>query len=117
MQAYQLQRTGKLKELIDENLGTEVNDKEAEVVVKVGLLCTNASASLRPTMSEVVSMLEGQTEVPDIIPEASTYTEDLRFKSLRDVHHQSQTQSLSGSRSQNSANANTFVRPLHHIKA
>ncbi|KAM1347359.1 hypothetical protein PS2_036299 [Malus domestica] len=106
--AYQLQRTGKLKELIDENLGTEVNDKEAEVVVKVGLLCTNASASLRPTMSEVVSMLEGQTEVPDIIPEASTYTEDLRFKSLRDVHHQSQTQSLSGSQSQNSANANTF---------
>ncbi|TQD71714.1 hypothetical protein C1H46_042744 [Malus baccata] len=106
--AYQLQRTGKLKELIDENLGTEVNDKEAEVVVKVGVLCTNASASLRPTMSEVVSMLEGQTEVPDIIPEASTYTEDLRFKSLRDVHHRSQTQSLSGSQSQNSANANTF---------
>ncbi|KAB2601358.1 hypothetical protein D8674_002363 [Pyrus ussuriensis x Pyrus communis] len=95
-------------ELIDESLGNEVNDKEAEVMVNVILLCTNVSPSLRPTMSEVVSMLEGQTQVPDIIPDASTYAEDLRFKSMRDVHHQSQTHSSSGRQSQNSATVSTF---------
>ncbi|CAN6553259.1 unnamed protein product [Malus baccata var. baccata] len=106
--AYELQQTGNLKELIDESLGNEVNDKEAEVMVNVILLCTNVSPSLRPTMSEVVSMLEGQTQVPDIIPDASTYAEDLRFKSMRDVHHQSQTHSSSGRQSQNSATVSTF---------
>ncbi|KAM2043178.1 hypothetical protein ACFX1R_038376 [Malus domestica] len=68
--AYQLQQGGNLKELIDESLVSEINGKEAEVMVKVGLLCTNVSPSLRPTMSEVVSMLEGQTTVPDTKPEA-----------------------------------------------
>ncbi|RXH86335.1 hypothetical protein DVH24_017388 [Malus domestica] len=110
--AYELQQTGNLKELIDESLGNEVNDKEAEVMVNVILLCTNVSPSLRPTMSEVVSMLEGQTQVPDIIPDASTYAEDLTFKSMRDVHHQSQTHSSSGRQSQNSATVSTFCSNL-----
>lgn len=52
--------------------------------MKVAILCTNGSPSIRPMMSEVVSMLEGRTCVPEIIPEASGYTEDLRFKAMRD---------------------------------
>ena len=32
--------------LIDESLGSEVNVKEAEIMVKVALLCRNASTSL-----------------------------------------------------------------------
>ncbi|KAM7530499.1 hypothetical protein LguiB_033909 [Lonicera macranthoides] len=50
------------------------------------LLCTNASPSQRPIMSEVVSMLEGQLPIPNITPEGSTHTEDLRFKATRDFH-------------------------------
>lgn len=84
-------------ELIDERLESGVDEKEAEIMVKVALLCTNASASLRPTMSEVVSMLEGRLSVPDQIPEASTYQEDLRFKAMRDLHKDGQNQSSSGS--------------------
>ncbi|CAL8147439.1 unnamed protein product [Prunus armeniaca] len=104
--ACHLQQTGNLKELVDERLGYEVNGQEAEVMVKVGLLCTNASPSLRPTMSEVVSMLEGRTPVPDVaIPEASTH---LMFKAMRDVHDQSQKQSLGGSQSQNATTKITF---------
>ncbi|XP_020418358.1 probable LRR receptor-like serine/threonine-protein kinase RFK1 isoform X2 [Prunus persica] len=104
--ACHLQQTGNLKELVDERLRYEVNGQEAEVMVKVGLLCTNASPSLRPTMSEVVSMLEGRTPVPDVaVPEASTH---LMFKAMRDVHDRSQKQSLGGSQSQNVTTNITF---------
>ena len=72
-------------ELVDETLGSEVNIEEAETMVKVALLCTNASPTLRPTMSEVVSMLEGRMAVPATLPELSSNTEDLRFKAMRDL--------------------------------
>lgn len=47
-------------------------------------------------MSEVVNMLEGTTEIPDIIPESSGYGEDLRFKALRDHHMQLRGSQKSG---------------------
>lgn len=77
-------------------------------MMKVALLCTNASASLRPTMSEVVNMLEGRMPVPYLIPETGSYTEDLRFKAMRDLHRQKEDQSWSGSQTQNSTAVNTF---------
>ncbi|XP_059435615.1 probable LRR receptor-like serine/threonine-protein kinase RFK1 isoform X3 [Corylus avellana] len=106
--ACHLQQTGNLMKLIDERLESEVNQKEVEIMVKVALLCTNASSSLRPTMSEVVSMLEGRMTVPDAIPEPSTYSEDLRFKAMRDLHRQRQEHSSSGSQIQNSTTGHTF---------
>lgn len=45
-------------ELVDPKLGTEFNVKEALVMIKVALLCTNPSYILRPSMSAVVGMLE-----------------------------------------------------------
>ncbi|XP_062160747.1 probable LRR receptor-like serine/threonine-protein kinase RFK1 [Alnus glutinosa] len=106
--ACQLQQTGNFMKLIDERLGSEVNQKEAEIMVKVALLCTNASSSLRPTMSEVVGMLEGRITVPEVIPEPSTYSEDLRFKAMRDLHQQRQEHSSSGSQIQNSTTVHSF---------
>ncbi|KAM1108109.1 hypothetical protein TB2_004665 [Malus domestica] len=106
--ACHLQQTGNLLELIDERLGSEVDQKEAEIMVKVALLCTNASASLRPSMSEVVSMLEGQIPVPDVIPKPSTYTEDLRFKAMRDLHRQRDDHSSSTAHTQSSTTVHTF---------
>ncbi|XP_068323050.1 probable LRR receptor-like serine/threonine-protein kinase RFK1 isoform X2 [Pyrus communis] len=106
--ACHLQQMGHLLELIDERLGSEVDQKEAEIMVKVALLCTNASASLRPSMSEVVSMLEGQIPVPDVIPEPSTYKEDLRFKAMRDLHRQRGDHSSSIAQTQNSTTVHTF---------
>ncbi|PKI69055.1 hypothetical protein CRG98_010524 [Punica granatum] len=52
-------------EIIDENLTLGVNPEEVEKVIEVAVLCTNASPSLRPTMSEVVRMLEGEISIPD----------------------------------------------------
>ena len=81
-------------ELVDQKLGSEFNKKEAERMIKVALLCTNASPSLRPNMSEAVSMLEGITTIPDAIPEAGSYSEDLRFKAIREYHKHTRSQVL-----------------------
>ncbi|XP_057996777.1 probable LRR receptor-like serine/threonine-protein kinase RFK1 isoform X2 [Hevea brasiliensis] len=105
--ACHLQQSGNLMQLVDETLKSEFSQEEAETMVKVALLCTNASPTNRPTMSEVVNMLEGRMAVPDTVPEPSSYTEDLRFKAMRDLRQHSQ--SLSGSQTLNSTTAHTHV--------
>ncbi|KAH9604717.1 hypothetical protein KSS87_004211, partial [Heliosperma pusillum] len=96
----QLQQSGNYMELVDQRLGCSFNIEEAEIIVKVALLCTNASPSARPTMSEVVDMLDGKTAVPDLIPDIEAYTDDLRFKSRGNTQRQGQCQSISGTESQ-----------------
>ncbi|KAI9121686.1 hypothetical protein K1719_008719 [Acacia pycnantha] len=106
--ACQLQQSGKLMELVDERIGSYVNESEAEKVLKVALLCTNASPSIRPTMSEVVNMLEGKMEIPNVVPEPGANNEDLRFKALRDLDKWSR-QSVNGCQTQSSsASLHTF---------
>ncbi|KAH9749171.1 putative LRR receptor-like serine/threonine-protein kinase RFK1 [Citrus sinensis] len=103
--AFHLHRSGTLMELVDPRLGSEFNKVEAERMIKIALLCTNASPSLRPTMSEVVSMLEGSSNIPDVIPEAGGLSEDLRFKTLRDHPREMNSSGLEGSLSHYSSSA------------
>ncbi|KAK1275536.1 putative LRR receptor-like serine/threonine-protein kinase [Acorus gramineus] len=63
--AHVLLKRGQLKELIDPRLGMEFNEKEAIRMIKIVFLCTSASPVDRPSMSVVLSMLEGKTQVPD----------------------------------------------------
>ncbi|XP_057738346.1 probable LRR receptor-like serine/threonine-protein kinase RFK1 isoform X2 [Arachis stenosperma] len=106
--ACQLHKKQNLVKLIDESLGPEDIITEAEMVVKVSLLCTNASPSLRPTMSEVVNMLEGHAAIPDIVPDPSSCNEDLRFKALRDFHQHKSKLGFSVNQTPNSATPHTF---------
>ena len=92
-----LQRKGNLMELVDPELGSELSKEEAIIMIKVALLCINPSAALRPTMSAVVSMLEGRTVVQESTMEASIYANDVRFESFRG---QCQTLRASSSESQ-----------------
>ncbi|KAB1209727.1 hypothetical protein CJ030_MR6G000175 [Morella rubra] len=55
--AYVLQERGSLLELVDPALGSEYSSEEAMVMLNVALLCTNASPTLRPTMSQVLQLL------------------------------------------------------------
>ncbi|KAL8228741.1 hypothetical protein R6Q57_013641 [Mikania cordata] len=96
--ACRLETSKQYEELFDERL-TTINKEEAETVMKVALLCTNGSPSMRPTMSEVVNMLDGKTFVPEIPPEASGNSEDLRFKAMRDFRRETKGE---GSETQNS---------------
>ncbi|CAL5342058.1 unnamed protein product [Camellia sinensis] len=61
--ALDLKEKGNLMELVDPRLESDFNKEQVMVMLNVALLCTNATAAIRPTMSSVVSMLEGKVEV------------------------------------------------------
>ncbi|CAI9088849.1 OLC1v1023293C1 [Oldenlandia corymbosa var. corymbosa] len=58
--ANQLNEEGRLTELIDLRLGSKYNKDEVMRTIHIALLCTNQSSTDRPSMSSVVSMLEGR---------------------------------------------------------
>lgn len=64
-------------------MGSDFDEEEAITMVKVALLCINPAPALRPTMSEVVSMLEGRTPVCESVMNPSIYGDELRLGSLR----------------------------------
>ena len=45
---------------MDHNLQKSYNEQEVEMMIQVALLCTQPSPDDRPSMSEVVRMLEGE---------------------------------------------------------
>lgn len=98
-------------QLVDERLGSEVNPTETKNILKVALLCINPSPSLRPTMSEVVNMLEGRISIPDVVPESNAFNEDIRFKAMRDIHQNKEGHSLSTSRTDDSTGHLTHSTP------
>jgi hypothetical protein len=61
LKAYVLQEQGTLLELVDPSLASNYSPEEAMRMLQLALLCTNPSPTLRPPMSSVVSMLEGNT--------------------------------------------------------
>ncbi|KAL5577850.1 hypothetical protein UlMin_019549 [Ulmus minor] len=94
------QQKGKLMELLDRNLGSQLNKEEAVRMIKIAIMCTNPSPALRPTMSGVLSMLEGRSPVHELIMDPSIYSDHSRFQGLSDYIAQlrgessSETQSL-----------------------
>ncbi|XP_026382442.1 uncharacterized protein LOC113277607 isoform X1 [Papaver somniferum] len=68
--AKDLHQKGGLLSLIDEDLASSNSVKEATMLLELAMLCTNESPELRPSMSEVVSILEGNTttKTPPVDP-------------------------------------------------
>lgn len=66
-------------------MGSDYSTDEAIVMLNVALLCTNASPTLRPTMCQVVSMLEGWTDIQDLLsdPGYSAAGSSSKHKSIR----------------------------------
>ncbi|XP_008449503.2 probable LRR receptor-like serine/threonine-protein kinase At1g07650 isoform X1 [Cucumis melo] len=92
-----LQEKGSLLELVDPALGSDYSSEEAMVMLNVALLCTNASPTLRPLMSQVVSMLEGRTPVQALLSDPGFSAINSKLKALRNHFWQqlSPTHSLS----------------------
>ncbi|KAJ8549415.1 hypothetical protein K7X08_033122 [Anisodus acutangulus] len=61
--AYVLHEQGNLIELVDPQLGTDYSWTEAAAILELAMMCTNPSPTLRPTMSEVVKVIEGKTKI------------------------------------------------------
>ncbi|KAM1592750.1 hypothetical protein TB1_035921 [Malus domestica] len=101
--ALVLQQKGNLIELVDPRLGSDFEVEEVITMVKVALLCINPAPALRPTMSAVVSMLEGRTLVRESVMNPNIYGDELKLATLRNPFDPtaqgvtSGTQSLVGS--------------------
>ncbi|KAL1145961.1 hypothetical protein V6Z11_A11G336700 [Gossypium hirsutum] len=63
--AHVLKENGNLLELVDTRIGSDCDKNEVMTMINVALLCTNPTASARPPMSSVVSILEGKAEVQE----------------------------------------------------
>ncbi|XP_015580614.1 probable leucine-rich repeat receptor-like serine/threonine-protein kinase At3g14840 [Ricinus communis] len=95
--ALVLHQKGDLLKLVDERLESKFSKKEAVRMIKVALLCTNPSPSLRPTMSEAVRMLEGRAAVPEFVMGQSVYADG--FGALRNQYDQISQANTSGTES------------------
>lgn len=88
-------------ELIDPRLGSDYNKEEVMLAINVALLCSNVVAADRPSMSSVVSMLEGRDAVQELVSDPSVSGEN--SKALKNLYQkiqegnasESQTQSIS----------------------
>ncbi|XP_057949169.1 cysteine-rich receptor-like protein kinase 3 isoform X3 [Malania oleifera] len=61
---WNLYGTGRLRDAVDPVLESTFQEEQASSLLKIGLLCVQASAELRPSMSVVVKMLNGNHEIP-----------------------------------------------------
>ncbi|CAI9087855.1 OLC1v1022039C1 [Oldenlandia corymbosa var. corymbosa] len=95
--ALVLQTKGSLLELVDPRLGSNFNEEKALRMIKVALMCTNPSPALRPTMSSVVSLLEGRSRDDDLTSDPSIYHDGLKLQGLRDKYSELQQSTSSHS--------------------
>ncbi|KAL1189339.1 L-type lectin-domain containing receptor kinase IV.4 [Cardamine amara subsp. amara] len=66
----------------DPNLGTEYDQREIEMVLKLGLLCSHSDPQARPIMRQVLHYLRGDAILPDFLPS------DLRGSEMMfGIHH------------------------------
>ncbi|KAI8552467.1 hypothetical protein RHMOL_Rhmol06G0269100 [Rhododendron molle] len=63
--AWELYERGELPQLVDKTLEGDYDVDEACKFFRIGLLCTQDMAKIRPSMSEVVKMLTGEMHVDD----------------------------------------------------
>ena len=84
--------------MVDPILGSEFNKKEVVRMINVALLCTNQSPALRPTMSRVVSMLEGKTDVEELVMVPSTLGDPSGYATA--LHNEFAQSSVNGSLSE-----------------
>lgn len=64
LQAWNLRLSGGIHKLFDPSLCDESQLKEIKRCMEIGLLCTQNKPSDRPTMPDVLEMLQGKKKVP-----------------------------------------------------
>ena len=108
-------------ELIDKRLGSNFNQEEVMVMINVALLCTNVTAANRPNMSSVVSMLEGNSVVQELVSDTSEALDQKKLEAMRLYYkqmegEQSQSISLDGPWTASSASA-ADLYPVHLVSS
>ncbi|KAA8524031.1 hypothetical protein F0562_010537 [Nyssa sinensis] len=90
--ALALKENGNLMELVDPRLGSDLNEEEVMETIAVALLCTDATAAVRPTMSSVVSVLEGKAVVQELSSDPNFPGDDeIELKNMNQYQYNSGT--------------------------
>ncbi|KAK2999256.1 hypothetical protein RJ639_024228, partial [Escallonia herrerae] len=87
-QALVLKSNGKLMELVDPRLESQYDEEEVMTMIDVALLCTNVSSAVRPSMSSVVSMLEGKAVVQEFVLDTSGSSDMMKPREIQMYQHQ-----------------------------
>ncbi|RDX97093.1 putative leucine-rich repeat receptor-like serine/threonine-protein kinase, partial [Mucuna pruriens] len=95
-----LKEKGNIMEVVDKRLGEDFNKKEVIIMINVALLCTKVSPSLRPTMSSVVSMLEGRTHIQEVVSDTREVLDDKKFEMMRQYYQHRGENNITESKSQ-----------------
>lgn len=66
-------RNGSVLEVVDLRLKGEFDEVEADMVLKLGLMCSNNAAEARPTMREVVRLLEREVPFAEVVAAADAF--------------------------------------------
>ena len=83
-------------ELVDPRLGPDFNKDEVMVMIRIALLCASASSAVRPTMSSVVSMLEGRTVTEELVSDLTSFSDEFHLKGMMttDLQHSQKTDAI-----------------------
>uniref|UniRef100_A0A6N2LQP1 Protein kinase domain-containing protein n=1 Tax=Salix viminalis TaxID=40686 RepID=A0A6N2LQP1_SALVM len=112
--ALYLKEEGTLLELIDPSLGQDYNEEEVITMINVALLCNDVSATVRPPMSAVVSMLEGKAAVQDFdIPDKSKSMDEHKIEEMRKHFQVINRQEISETQTQRCQWMDRGLLPLH----
>lgn len=80
LQTWGLYECGKLVNIIDNSLTDDLDVEEACKFLKIGLLCTQDTMKLRPSMSNVVKMLTGKKDVDSEITKPGIIDDFMELK-------------------------------------
>ncbi|KAK3036933.1 hypothetical protein RJ639_030898, partial [Escallonia herrerae] len=64
--AYVYNKEGRLADLVDKDLSSYYDFTEAMRILNLAMMCTSQTPTLRPTMSEVVSVIQGEKTVEQV---------------------------------------------------
>lgn len=67
---------------IDPRLGSDFNKNDVMVMIEAALVCTNVTPSVRPNMSSVVRMLEGDEAVRAVVPDSSVGDDSEKLEAM-----------------------------------
>lgn len=72
-------KKGRIVEAVDPKMMGSFDEEEAELVLKLGLLCSHPEPIARPSMRQVVQFLEGSAQIPNM--SMASLTASIRFAS------------------------------------
>ncbi|GMN58773.1 hypothetical protein TIFTF001_027876 [Ficus carica] len=98
---WSLYENNRSLELVDPTL-EEFDETEATRLIRVALLCIQASPTMRPPMSRVVGMLAGDMEI-DIARSKPTFFTDLDFEDTTSIGFTAQNDTSSSITSKDSS--------------